>query len=320
MPTRQPHASPDSTPKRKKPSKFTLMMMAALVLLFILVSLTPKLSSNTNDDLSIKHQPQATTGLVEANKLMQPQPNNSVVEQVTPEMQFRWGLQYAQGNGTPKDDRSAAIWWFKAAEQGHLKAQVNLAWAYENGAGVNKDYASAAYWYTKASQQDDAIAQFKLGTLYEEGMGVDKNVLLAFDWYRKSAGQGYAEAQNSLGTLYAKGSDDILNEITASGSSAPYANKKPGPVKDEVEALLLFQKAAAQDNANAQYNLGGMYANGIATAKDEGKAYYWLLLSAEKGNKEAQAMLEKMASRLTPEQKKQAELDAKAWKNKPAQP
>ena len=96
-------------------------------------------------------------------------------------------------------------WLLKAAENGHLAAQVELAESYayfENGnwwiAGVN-DFAEAAKWYRKAADQGDPMAQGVLGWLYATGRGVDKDLKTAVEWFRKGAAQGNAEAQFGMG-------------------------------------------------------------------------------------------------------------------------
>ena len=53
--------------------------------------------------------------------------------------QYRLGLDYASGNGAPKDAVAAVEWHRKAAEQGHAEALFSLGEAYINGEGVEKD-------------------------------------------------------------------------------------------------------------------------------------------------------------------------------------
>ena len=48
----------------------------------------------------------------------------------------------------------AARWYEKAAEQGYLDAQYNLAIMYDNGFGVSKDRGKAVKWYRKAAEQE----------------------------------------------------------------------------------------------------------------------------------------------------------------------
>ena len=51
--------------------------------------------------------------------------------------------------------------------------------------------------------------------------------------------------------------------------------------KDEVEAVKWYRKAAEQNYAEAQYNLGVCYAHGEGVAKDEVEAVKWFRKAAE---------------------------------------
>ena len=57
---------------------------------------------------------------------------------------------------------------------------------------------------------------------------------------------------------------------------------------DSAEDFSLYQKAAKQGNANAQYNLGLMYHEGRGIAKNVAKAVAWYQKAADKGNADAQ--------------------------------
>ena len=63
-----------------------------------------------------------------------------------------------------KDQKEAAVWYRKAADQGHTKAQYNLGVCYAYGDGVVKDQKEAATWYRKAADQGHAGAQFYLAS------------------------------------------------------------------------------------------------------------------------------------------------------------
>src|SRR4029453_7044015 len=56
-----------------------------------------------------------------------------------------------------------------------------------------------------------------------------------------------------------------------------------GVAKDEAEAVKWFRKAAEQNLADAQYNLGVCYDSGEGVTKDEVEAYKWCLLAAGPG-------------------------------------
>jgi TPR repeat protein len=57
---------------------------------------------------------------------------------------------------------------------------------------------------------------------------------------------------------------------------------------DYATAYRLFKPMAEQGHAEAQYNLGGMYAEGRGVPQDYGKAVKWFRKAAEQGHAEAQ--------------------------------
>jgi hypothetical protein len=61
-----------------------------------------------------------------------------------------------------------------------------------------------------------------------------------------------------------------------------------GVPKDVAKAVEWWQKAAAQGDANAQYNLGVMYNKGEGVPKDAARAIEWYRKAAEQGNSYAQ--------------------------------
>ena len=73
-----------------------------------------------------------------------------------------------------------------------------------------------------------------------------------------------------------------------------YAEGK-GIAKDEAQAVAWFRKAAEQGYAPAQFNLGVMYAEGIGIAKDETQAVAWSRKAAEQGYAPAQEALRQLS-------------------------
>ena len=67
--------------------------------------------------------------------------------------------------------------------------------------------------------------------------------------------------------------------------------------KDAVKAFEWYQKAAAQGNVAAQYNLGVMYDNGVGVPEDDVKAVEWYQKAAVQGAVYAQSTLGYMYSR-----------------------
>ena len=67
-----------------------------------------------------------------------------------------------------------------------------------------------------------------------------------------------------------------------------YANGLGVP-QDYTEALKWYRKAAIQGYTKAQYALGAMYANGIGVPQDYVQSYAWFQLAAEGGLEKASA-------------------------------
>ena len=217
--------------------------------------------------------------------------------------QFWRGCSFADGKGVPADDREAAYWYRKAAEQGHADAQLFLGFCFADGKGVPADDREAASWYRKAAEQGHADAQLFLGLSFADGKGVPEPVMdimsqleaaLADDepqpqapvddreavfWYRKAAEQGHAHAQFCLGLSFADGK---------------------GVPADDREAAFWCRKAAEQGHPYAQFFLGLCYADGTGVPADDVQAYAWIKLASVKGGEEAAEQRTRLRQRMTP--------------------
>ena len=198
--------------------------------------------------------------------------------------QYELGVLYENGRGVIKNPAVAAKWYRKAAEQGHAEAQYNLGRMYEKGwwwvdsfrdyfektgsrqtsAGSHQiaDHVEAAKWYRMAAEQGHAEAQYHLGVMYLEGSGVPNDGAETVRWYRKAADQGNADAKNEI-------------------ERYPY---------NKFEKIL---NSAAQGDAEAQYELGCIYANGLGTPPRNIptniiEALKWFHLAVEQGYKIAE--------------------------------
>lgn len=187
--------------------------------------------------------------------------------------QNQLGVKYAQGeDGLARDDVKAVEWYRKAANQGLAKAETNLGDMYFYGRGaLPQSYLDALSWYLKAAQQNWPDAQYRLGYMYEKGIGTDKDMQHAVQLYRGAAEGGYAEAQNLLGIFYATGSDGIT--------------------EDDKQAIAWYQKAADQNLAKAEKNLGDMYFFGRGTDRDYKTAMSWYAKAADQQFADAQFRL-----------------------------
>ena len=84
--------------------------------------------------------------------------------------------------------------------------------------------------------------------------------------------------------------------------------------RDYATALRLVRPLAEQGDANAQYNLGVFYDNGLGVPQDKVRAYMWLNLSAAQGREGAAAFRDLIARRMTPAQIAEAQKLAREWK------
>ena len=74
-----------------------------------------------------------------------------------------------RGEGVPRDGTKAVEWFRKAAEQGHIRAQYNLAILYHIGFGVRQNDAKAEEWFSKAAERGHGAAKTTLIFMRENG-------------------------------------------------------------------------------------------------------------------------------------------------------
>jgi hypothetical protein len=96
-----------------------------------------------------------------------------------------------------------------------------------------------------------------------------------------------------------------------------FANGRGVP-KDDRQAVAWYRKAAEQGNAFAQFNLGVSYDNGRGVPKDEQQAYFWWLLASAQGGQDAVKNRDVVERRLSPKQRAAAQAAARNWKPKTA--
>ncbi|KAF9155886.1 copper transport protein ctr1 [Actinomortierella ambigua] len=236
------------------------------------------------------------------------------------------GWIYGHGRGVVKSERDSFWWYRKAANGGNVVAQIRLARMYENGQDtVSSNAFKAATWYRRAADNGSAEAQLAIGRMYTEGYGVKEDTSQAARWYEMAAKQGHHEAQTILGQWFALGrgvvqSDEQAVEwlTLAAEQGNPAAQTRLGQmyldrcsprelVSSELSGTLSetydqsnqslsmavkwFTRAAEQGNANAQNNLGLMYAQGRGVDQSEAEAAKWFTQAAEQGAADAQVNL-----------------------------
>lgn len=202
-----------------------------------------------------------------------------------------------------KDEKVAAEWYKKAAEQGSSDAQFYLGKMFAKGEGVSRDFSKAIKWYEKAVAQKHTGALLCLGDMYKKGEGIEKNILKAQNYYKiveelliTSANRGLVSSQKELARFYTQGRIGEVDydkaiywykkaiawgDIDAMVSLGEmYRHKANGNYE---KAIKWMRKAASQGSAYAMYSLGTMYKTGNGVEQSYDKAISWYQKAAEQG-------------------------------------
>ncbi len=166
---------------------------------------------------------------------------------------------YLQGEKYDEEDQSekAMECFRQAAELGHDKAQILLAYTY-----MTEDRTDEAImWYRKAAAQGNTAAPTLLGRIYFENEQY-MNMKEAAKWFRMGAEQGQRLALRQYGICCFEGY---------------------GVTQDREEAVKWFRKAAELfiPEPEAQYMLGICYRDGLGVTQDRAEAVKWFRKAAD---------------------------------------
>ena len=247
-------------------------------------------------------------------------------------VQAQWlmGKAYFDKNRDQFDPKEAFFWFEKAAKQNHANAQFELSQMYRQGIGTEKNEDKAKYWMDEAiknnciealAEQGDSFAQYMLGNSYLDGMRPfkEQNNEMAFYWIYQSARRGYLGAQYRLAIMYQHGIgqkkdlnetrywlDQAVNQFPAvekAKQGDDFAQLLQGKVyalgtntykQNEAQALVWFEQAADNGNAEAQYELALMHLNSAEGKINNDVAQFWLRESAHNGYIPAQRKLKEL--------------------------
>lgn len=131
----------------------------------------------------------------------------------------------------------------------------------------NEEYQTAFEDFKQLAEQGYAPAELKVVEMLLDGKGVRRNEPLAVERLKKAVEKGSAEIQTRLGKFYYSGE---LNSLP----------------RDYHQAKGLFEKAAEQKNASAQYHLGVMYRYGLGTRQNKQTAKEWFGKACDNGSQE----------------------------------
>lgn len=150
-------------------------------------------------------------------------------------------------------DIATAIKFCKVASGSTRRAMFSLGRAYA-AAGQRQEAVAA---FRRAADKGSTAAMVELGVMYATGNGVPKDQAQARKYLDRAAQAGDPRAVANLMSL------------GGSGGSGGAAVATPS---DPTQARALLQSAADRNSAEAQYQLGLMYEQGIGGPKDEANA------------------------------------------------
>ena len=128
------------------------------------------------------------------------------------EAQFMLGNIYESGGQDARQSSTNAMKWYKrAADKGHVEAQMSIARIYL----AEQQYPEALAWYEKAARQGNALAINNLAYIYEEGLGVEQNQAKAHELYLESANLGLTKAMLKMADMYRAGQLGEVDNIKA---------------------------------------------------------------------------------------------------------
>jgi len=160
--------------------------------------------------------------------------------------------------------------------------------AFRSGAHFLKagEKAKAVNSLEYAAEKGHALAQWKLGRMYAEGDGVTQDDLKAFEYFRRIADSHADDNPNTPQARF------VANAFVSLGHYYLEGIPKTAVKRDLVRAREMFGYAASYfRDPDAQYYLGRLYLDGVGAPQDPRTAARWFVLSAQKGQCRAQAML-----------------------------
>ena len=110
---------------------------------------------------------------------------------------FNLGQAFRLGRGVPADSAQAKRWFERAANQGHVDAQVSLGLLlFDSG-----DRGAAMSWLRKAAEKGEPRALLVVGTALFNGDGITQDPILGYAYVSRAAAQGLAPAKSTLAEM-----------------------------------------------------------------------------------------------------------------------
>jgi TPR repeat protein len=177
----------------------------------------------------------------------------------------------------------------------------------------HKDYAVAYRSLKSATYESGGLAEYYLGVMNRDGLGMSRNSTQAVLWFEKALNAGVASGGTSLAAIYADPDSPLHDESKATSYYRKAADagsviamrlaafrlfKGNGTNIDQPAGYFYLHRAALQGDRSAQYYLGVVTAQGKGTPKDMIESFAWIEIAAERGEPDADAVLQSVKAKL----------------------
>jgi TPR repeat protein len=210
----------------------------------------------------------------------------------------------ADAKGVPDiaaSDIATAIKFCKSAANSSRRAMYQLGRAY----AANRQTAEAMVAWRKAADKGSTSAMVELGVLYGTGAGVARDEAQARKLFERAAQAGNPRGISNLAALGGGASSDparareLLSKAAETNAEAQYQlgmmlAEGNGGTRDDTAARALFEKAAAQNHPGALERMGAFAQEGRGGPKDSDAAKAYYQRAAALGDEDAKKALERL--------------------------
>ena len=204
-------------------------------------------------------------------------------------------------------DVATAIRFCGQASRASRRAMYALGRAY----AADRQTAQAIAAWRKAADKGSTSAMVELGVVYGTGAGISRDEAQARKLFERAAEAGNPRGVTNLAALGggAVPSDpararELLAKAAATNAEAQYQlglmlADGTGGEKDEVAARALFEKAAAQNHPGALLQMGAFTEAGRGGPKDAAAAKAYYRRAADLGDDDAKKALKRLDCPMT---------------------
>jgi TPR repeat protein len=198
-------------------------------------------------------------------------------------------------------DVATAIKFCKTASGASRRALYQLGRAY----AANRQMPEAMVAWRKAADKGSSSAMVELGVLYGTGAGVTRDEAQARKLFERAAQAGNPRGVTNLAALGGGASSDparareLLARAAETNAESQYQlglmmAEGSGGTKDDAAARALFEKAAAQNHPGALERMGAFAQSGRGGPKDTDAAKAYYERAAALGDADAKVALERL--------------------------